>query len=277
MPILRFGTDDQKERFLKPLARGEMLGAFCLTEPGGGSDASALTRAKRDGDHYVLNGTKQFITTGSSPTSRWSSRVTDPALGQAGISAFIVPTDNPGWWSARVEEKLGQRASDTCQILLRGPARPPDRLGEEGRGYRIALANLEGGRIGIAAQAVGMARAAYEVAPAYARERKSSASRSSSIRRSASGWPRWLTRDRDCAPADDCMDAAPAARPRRALPDGGLHGQAVRVGGGRVGVLRGDPDPGRLRLPRPTSRSSASTATPASAASTKAPTTSSIW
>ncbi|BBK30254.1 alkylation response protein AidB-like acyl-CoA dehydrogenase [Stella humosa] len=174
-PILRFGSDDQKERFLKPLARGQMLGAFCLTEPGAGSDASALTtRARRDGNHWVLNGTKQFITSGRSADLAIVFAVTDPAAGKRGISAFLVPTDNPGWNVVRVEEKLGLRASDTCQILLEDLRLTPDMmLGEEGRGYGIALANLEGGRIGIAAQAVGMARAAYEAALAYAKERKS--------------------------------------------------------------------------------------------------------
>ncbi|BBK35764.1 acyl-CoA dehydrogenase [Allostella sp. ATCC 35155] len=175
LPILRFGTAEQKERFLKPLARGEKLGAFCLTEPGAGSDASAITtRARRDGNHWVLNGTKQFITSGSTADVAIVFAVTDPEAGKKGMSAFIVPTDNPGWKVARVEEKLGLRASDTCQILLEDLRLTPDlMLGEEGRGYNIALANLEGGRIGIAAQAVGMARAAYEAARDYARERKS--------------------------------------------------------------------------------------------------------
>ena len=175
LPILRFGSADQKERFLKPLARGEMLGAFCLTEPGAGSDASAITtRARRDGNHWVLNGTKQFITSGSSADLAIVFAVTDPAAGKKGISAFLVPTDNPGWKVARVEEKLGLRASDTCQILLDDVRLTPDMmLGEEGRGYSIALANLEGGRIGIAAQAVGMARGAYIAARDYAKERKS--------------------------------------------------------------------------------------------------------
>ncbi|WP_374447323.1 acyl-CoA dehydrogenase [Stella sp.] len=175
LPILRFGTREQKERFLKPLARGEKLGAFCLTEPGAGSDASAITtRARRDGNHWVLNGTKQFITSGSSADVAIVFAVTDPEAGKKGISAFVVPTDNPGWKVARVEEKLGLRASDTCQILLEDLRLTPDlMLGEEGRGYNIALANLEGGRIGIAAQAVGMARAAYEAARDYAKERKS--------------------------------------------------------------------------------------------------------
>ncbi|MGE0714635.1 MAG: acyl-CoA dehydrogenase family protein [Alphaproteobacteria bacterium] len=175
MPILRYGSADQKERFLKPLARGDMLGAFCLTEPGAGSDASAIvTRARRDGNHWVLKGTKQFITSGSSADLAIVFAVTDPAAGKKGISAFLVPTSTPGWNVVRVEEKLGLRASDTCQIQLDDVRLTPDlMLGAEGEGYRIALANLEGGRIGIAAQAVGMARAAYDAARVYAKERKS--------------------------------------------------------------------------------------------------------
>jgi len=172
-PVLRFGTEAQKELFLKPMARGEMLGAFCLTEPQAGSDAAALkTRARRDGDHYVLDGTKQFITSGREGDVGIVFAVTDPQAGRKGISAFVVPTDTPGWHVSRVEEKLGQHASDTCQITFDGCRVPAEyRLGEEGEGYRIALANLEGGRIGIAAQSVGMARAAYQVARDYARER----------------------------------------------------------------------------------------------------------
>ncbi|EHF14369.1 MULTISPECIES: acyl-CoA dehydrogenase family protein [Pseudomonas] len=174
MPIHKFGSAEQKERFLRPLAQGSMLGAFALTEPQAGSDASFLkTRARRDGDHYVLNGTKQFITSGSHAGMVIVFAVTDPDAGKRGISAFIVPTDTPGYEVVRIEDKLGQHASDTCQLAfndLRIPAAL--RLGEEGEGYRIALANLEGGRIGIAAQAVGMARAAFEAARDYAHERE---------------------------------------------------------------------------------------------------------
>ncbi|MEQ9606935.1 MAG: acyl-CoA dehydrogenase family protein [Kiloniellaceae bacterium] len=175
MPILKFGTPEQQARFLKPMARGEMLGAFCLTEPQAGSDAAAIeTRAERDGNHYVLNGVKQFITSGKNADVAIVFAVTDPAAGKRGISAFIVPTDTPGYRVASVEKKLGQKASDTCQIVFDDLRLTPDLLlGEEGQGYRIALANLEGGRIGIAAQAVGMARAAYEAALAYAQERRS--------------------------------------------------------------------------------------------------------
>jgi len=173
VPILRFGTEEQKQRFLKPMARGEQLAAFCLTEPEAGSEASAIrTRARKRGNKYVLNGTKQFITGGANADLAIVFAVTDPAAGKKGISAFIVPTDSPGYTVAKLEHKLGQRASDTAQIVFEEVELTPDLLlGEEGQGYRIALANLEGGRIGIAAQSIGMARAAYEAALAYAKER----------------------------------------------------------------------------------------------------------
>jgi len=175
VPILRFGSEQQKEQFLTPLASGEMLGAFALTEPQAGSDASSLkARARLDGDHYVLNGSKQFITSGQNAGVVIVFAVTDPDAGKRGISAFIVPTDSPGYQVARVEDKLGQHASDTCQIVFDNVRVPvANRLGAEGEGYKIALANLEGGRIGIASQAVGMARAAFEVARDYAGERQS--------------------------------------------------------------------------------------------------------
>ncbi|WP_406821566.1 acyl-CoA dehydrogenase [Pseudomonas sp. KnCO4] len=175
VPILRFGSEQQKAQFLAPLASGAMLGAFALTEPQAGSDASSLkTRARLDGDHYVLNGSKQFITSGQNAGVVIVFAVTDPDAGKRGISAFIVPTDSPGYQVARVEDKLGQHASDTCQIVFDNVRVPlVNRLGAEGEGYKIALANLEGGRIGIAAQAVGMARAAFEVARDYANERQS--------------------------------------------------------------------------------------------------------
>ncbi|CAM3607671.1 acyl-CoA dehydrogenase [Pseudomonas wadenswilerensis] len=175
VPILKFGNDQQKQQFLTPLASGAMLGAFALTEPQAGSDASSLkTRARRDGDHYVLNGCKQFITSGQNAGVVIVFAVTDPEAGKRGISAFIVPTDSAGYQVARVEDKLGQHASDTCQIVFDDVRVPvANRLGEEGEGYKIALANLEGGRIGIASQSVGMARAAFEVARDYARERES--------------------------------------------------------------------------------------------------------
>ncbi|HEX3634847.1 MAG TPA: acyl-CoA dehydrogenase family protein [Paraburkholderia sp.] len=173
--LLTYGNDAQKRDWLTPLARGEMLGAFCLTEPQAGSDASALrTTATRDGDSYVLNGVKQFITSGKNGNVAIVMAVTDKAAGKRGISAFIVPTDTKGYVVARVEDKLGQHSSDTAQIIFEDCRVPAANLiGAEGEGYRIALSGLEGGRIGIAAQSVGMARAAFEAALGYARERES--------------------------------------------------------------------------------------------------------
>lgn len=171
--LMRYGNDAQRDQWLRPQATGDIIGAFCLTEPQAGSDASNLrTRAVRQGDHWVLNGVKQFITSGSIGGVALVFAVTDPDKRSKGISAFLVPTDTPGYRVASKEHKLGQRASDTCQIAFEDCAIPLENLvGEEGGGYRIALANLETGRIGIAAQAIGMARAAYEKAAAYARER----------------------------------------------------------------------------------------------------------
>jgi butyryl-CoA dehydrogenase len=174
MPILTFGSQQQKETWLRPMARGELLGAFALTEPQAGSDAAAIrTRAVRDGEGYVLNGVKQFITSGKTAQMAVVFAATDPSAGKKGITAFIVPTDTPGYVVSRIEEKMGQRASDTAQLTFEDMRIPETlRLGAEGEGYRIALANLEGGRIGIAAQSVGMARAAFEVALDYAKERE---------------------------------------------------------------------------------------------------------
>lgn len=171
---LNYGTDGQKERYLTRLARGEWLGCFCLTEPHTGSDAAAIrATARRDGDAWVLNGAKQFITTGKEGDVAIVFAATDPAAGKKGISCFLVPTDTPGYIVARLEEKMGQHASDTAQILFENCRVPVENLlGREGEGYRIALSNLEAGRIGIAAQAVGMARAAFEAAASYARERE---------------------------------------------------------------------------------------------------------
>ncbi len=174
MPIYKFGTDAQKDKWLPKLATGQMLGAFCLTEPQAGSDAAALvTRAELNGSNYVINGVKQFITSGKNADIAIVFAVTDKAAGKRGISAFIVPTDTQGYEVASTEKKMGQRASDTCQIIFNNCTIPADNLlGEEGNGYPIALGNLEGGRIGIAAQSVGMARAAYEHALSYAQERQ---------------------------------------------------------------------------------------------------------
>ncbi|MFA7665861.1 MAG: acyl-CoA dehydrogenase family protein [Burkholderiaceae bacterium] len=171
--LMAWGNDAQKADWLRPLAAGEMLGAFCLTEPQVGSDASGLrTTARRDGDHWVLDGVKQFITSGKHADVAIVLAVTDRAAGKRGISAFLVPTATPGYVVARLEDKAGQHASDTAQILFENCRVPAAHLiGEEGQGYRIALSGLEGGRIGIAAQSVGMARAAFEAALAYAKER----------------------------------------------------------------------------------------------------------
>ena len=174
MPILDYGTQAQKDRYLRRLTMGEILCAFALTEAKGGSDAGALTtRAVRDDGGYVVNGSKQFITTGKNADLTLVFAVTDPELGKRGISAFIVPTDTPGYEVVRLEEKMGLNASDTAQLAFTDMRLPHDALlGEEGQGYRIALGNLEGGRIGIASQALGMARAAYEAALEYAQERE---------------------------------------------------------------------------------------------------------
>lgn len=170
----RFGSDAQKEAWLKPLARGEKLGCFCLTEPHVGSDASAIrTTAVREGDEWVLNGVKQFITTGKHADMAIVFAVTDKAAGKKGITCFLVPANAPGYQVGRIEEKMGQKASDTTQILFEDCRIPADAvIGEEGQGYKIALSNLEAGRIGIAAQCLGMARAALEAAVKYAQERE---------------------------------------------------------------------------------------------------------
>ncbi|KGF81415.1 acyl-CoA dehydrogenase [Massilia sp. JS1662] len=172
---MTYANAAQKERWLRPLAQGDLLGAFALTEPHTGSDAAALrTTAVRDGDHYVLNGTKQFITSGKNGDVAIVMAVTDKAAGKKGISAFWVPTDTPGYIVAGIEQKMGQHSSDTAQIVFDNCRVPVENLiGEEGQGYKIALSGLEGGRIGIASQSVGMARAAFEAALAYAKERES--------------------------------------------------------------------------------------------------------
>jgi hypothetical protein len=171
--LLGSGSDFLKQTYLKPLASGAQLGCFCLTEPQAGSDAAALeTRAQKQKDSYVLNGSKSFITSGANADVAIVFAVTDPDAGKKGISAFVVPTDNPGYQVGNVEQKMGQHASDTAQIFFKDCSIPADHLlGEEGEGYKIALMNLESGRIGIGAQCVGMARAAYECALEYAHER----------------------------------------------------------------------------------------------------------
>jgi butyryl-CoA dehydrogenase len=173
--LMRYGSDAQKKQWLVPLARGDMLGIFCLTEPHVGSDASSLrTTAVKEGDDYVLNGVKQFITSGKNGHAAIVIAVTDKGAGKKGMSAFIVPTSAPGYVVARLEDKLGQHSSDTAQINFDNCRIPADNLiGAEGEGYKIALSALEGGRIGIAAQSVGMARSAFEFAVQYAKERQS--------------------------------------------------------------------------------------------------------
>lgn len=173
VPILKYGTDAQKQKYLPKLASGEWIGGFALTEPQAGSDASNLkTTAVRDGDHYVINGAKQFITSGKNGQMIIVFAITDKSAGKKGMSAFIVETDTPGYEVVRVEDKLGLNCTDTCQLAFTDMRIPAENmLGEEGQGYKIALANLEGGRIGIAAQAVGMARSALKVARDYAAER----------------------------------------------------------------------------------------------------------
>ncbi len=172
---MMYANDAQKEQWLRPLAQGELLGAFALTEPHTGSDASALrTTATREGDEYVINGSKQFITSGKYGDVAIVMAVTDKAAGKKGISAFWVPTNTPGYIVAGLEQKMGQHSSDTAQIVFDNCRIPAANLiGEEGMGYKIALSGLEGGRIGIASQSVGMARAAFEAALGYAKERTS--------------------------------------------------------------------------------------------------------
>ena len=173
--LLRYGTAQQHKDWLTPLARGALLGAFCLTEPQVGSDASALkTTATKGADGYVINGVKQFITSGKNGDVAIVIAVTDPGAGKKGMSAFIVPTRTPGYNADRLEHKLGQHSSDTAQVTFDNCTVPAENLiGAEGEGYRIALSALEGGRIGIAAQSIGMARSAFEFALAYAKDRQS--------------------------------------------------------------------------------------------------------
>jgi butyryl-CoA dehydrogenase len=172
--LSKYADAAQKERWLRGAAAGELLGCFCLTEPHVGSDAAAIkTRAVKDGDAWVLDGVKQFITSGKHAQIAIVFAVTNPGAGKKGISCFVVPTGTPGYLVARIEDKLGQHASDTAQILFENCRIPADcLLGREGDGYKIALSNLEAGRIGIASQSVGMARSALEAAVAYARERE---------------------------------------------------------------------------------------------------------
>lgn len=173
--LMRYGNAQQQKQWLTPLAQGHMLGAFCLTEPHAGSDASSLkTTAVKDAEGYVINGVKQFITSGKNGHVAIVIAVTDKAAGKKGMSAFIVPTNTPGYSADRLEDKLGQHSSDTAQVNFDNCCIPHENLiGNEGEGYKIALSALEGGRIGIAAQSIGMARSAFDVALAYAKDRNS--------------------------------------------------------------------------------------------------------
>ncbi|MCG5264980.1 acyl-CoA dehydrogenase family protein [Acinetobacter pittii] len=171
---LAYGSEQQKQTYLPKFASGEWLGCFCLTEPHVGSDASAiLCKAERDGDHWLLNGVKQFITSGKNAQVALVFAVTDKQAGKKGISCFLVPTNTQGYLVTRIEDKMGQHASDTATITFEDCRIPLENLvGQEGEGYKIALSNLAAGRIGIAAQSVGMARAAFDAAVQYANERK---------------------------------------------------------------------------------------------------------
>lgn len=217
VPILRFGTEEQKQRFLPKMASGEWIGGFALTEPQAGSDASALkTRARRDGDHYVIDGSKQFITSGKNGNVVIVFAVTDPSAGKKGISAFIVPTDTPGYEVVSVEHKLGQHSSDTCALAFTNMRIPAEnRLGEEGQGYKIALANLEGG-----ASALPLNRSAWRARRLKRhvptpRNALRSESQSSSIKQSRSGSRIWQQKsnrpDRWCSTQPHCVRQASLA------------------------------------------------------------------
>ena len=244
--LMRYGNDAQQKKWLTPLAQGEMLGAFCLTEPHVGSDASALrTTAVKQGDEYVINGVKQFITSGKNGHVAIVIAVTDKGAGKKGMSAFIVPTNSPGYQVARLEEKLGQHSSDTAQINFDNCRVPAENLiGAEGEGYKIALSALEGGRIGIAAQSIGMARSAFEVALQYSKDRESFGT--AIFNHQAVGF-----RLAECATQ---LEAARQLMYHAAtLRDAGLalfersgHGQIVCQRNGREGVQRGHSNLGWL-------------------------------
>ncbi len=249
MPLVEYGTPAQKEKYLRPMARGEMLSAFCLTEPQSGSDAGEIrTRAERRNGAYILNGTKQFVTSGKNADVALVIAATDLALGKRGISCFIVDTKQPGYRVRRVENKMGQQASDTCEVQFDELSVPVEnRLGAEGQGYRIALANLEGGRIGIAAQAVGMARAALrDRRCAYAQERRSFGK--TIIEHQAVAFRLADMATQLEAARQLVLHAADLAQPGHALPQTGVDGETVRHRSGRAHLLGRHPDAGRRRL-----------------------------
>ncbi len=173
-PLKKFANDQQKKKYLTPLAKGDMLGCFALSEPGNGSDAAAMkTTAKKDGNHFILNGTKNFITNGKEANIAIVFATTDAAKKHKGVSAFIVSTKTPGYSVGKLEDKLGINASSTAQIHLENvKVSQEDMLGDEGQGFKIAMTTLDGGRIGIAAQALGIASAALEAAKKFARVRE---------------------------------------------------------------------------------------------------------
>jgi hypothetical protein len=233
---MMYANDRQKEQWLRPLAQGDMLGAFCLTEPHTGSDAAALrTTATRDGGEYVLNGVKQFITSGKYADVAIVLAVTDKAAGKKGISAFWVPTSTPGYIVAGLEQKMGQHSSDTAQILFENCRIPAENLiGEEGQGYKIALSGLEGGRIGIASQAVGSARAGEF--------------RQADLRASGGAIPpgRHGHANRSGAATDPACGIDEGRRV--AVSEGSGDGQAIRLRDGGEGLFRRHPGARRLRL-----------------------------
>ncbi len=173
-PLEAYGTEEQKEKWLKPLASGQKLGAYCLSEPGAGTDAAAqATTARRDGDHWVINGMKNFITNGANADTLIVFAQTDPEKKHHGIYAFIVDTTTEGFSVIRKEEKMGIRASDTAQLAFDNVRIPADQqLGPDGAGFKVAMSTLDGGRIGIASQALGISAAAYEAALAYSKQRE---------------------------------------------------------------------------------------------------------
>ena len=251
MEILeRFGNDAQKERWLRPLASGAALGSFALTEPAAGSDASAIrTRAVRSNSGYVVNGSKQFITNASIGQVTVLFAVTDPAAGKRGMSCFVVENATPGFSVAKVEHKLGQKASDSCALAFDDMAVAEEqRIGAEGDGYRIALSTLESGRIGIAAQSVGMARGALDYAIGYAKERQ--AFGKPIIEHQAVAFRLVEAKTRLAAARQLTQHAAALKDAEAAGAGGGGDGQAVRLRDRRGGVFGGDPDARRLWLSR---------------------------
>ena len=248
--ILSWGSEAQKRRWLPDAASGRAYVCFCLTEPHAGSEANNLrTRAALAGGTWKLNGTKQFVTGGKRARYAIVFAVTDPDLGKKGLSAFVVPADAPGFVPQKLEDKLGIRGSDTCAILLEDCAIPEDHLlGPRGKGLAVALSNLEGGRIGIAAQAVGIARAALDAAVAYARERAAFGRKIIEHQSIGNLLADMQTRLSAARPPDGPSRGAAAHR-RRRLPRRGLAGEALRLRVGRMDRLQGDPDPWRLRLP----------------------------